>query len=738
LYWNNRYRDCIIDASYPRRASRGYLAGMDPNGNGGLDSLLRYHRRAAGLTQRQLAEAAHVSIGVVRDLEQGLTSRPRAASLHRLATVLGLGPGHPAGPSGPSRTMPALRSGRLRAASLRLQILGPLTAERDGAPVSLGSARQRTVLGLLAASPNRVVSRSQLSDALWGITPPQHAATMIQSYVSSLRRALDPGHSARARDGLIVSVGSGYQLNSNRIELDLDVFHGLVGQARAAAGAGDPASSYRAYALALELWRDQPLSDVEGLGHHPAVTSLARQRDRAVTDYAEVAASQGWYDGPLYQLELLIEREPFNERAFACYMIALAGTGQHAAALQAFEQVRYRLGSDLGLVPGPELQAAHAMVLQQQVPSAALTFQVAGDGPGYQLPAPVADFTGRGDETARLGRVLAGQPAAGRIVVLSGTPGAGKTALALHIAHELRSHFPHGQLWTRLADQSGRPRDPGDVLAELLRALGIQDWAIPAATEEKAALYRSRLARMQVLVVADDASSPFQLPPLLPGSGESAILITSQSEMAAPAGAYLHQLGAFPPAEAMELLARIIGAGRITAEARAGAQLVASCGGLPLAIRVVGMRLAARKSWQLSALVGRLTEPGRRLGELSFGQLSVRASFARVYDGLSERSQQAFRCLSLLDADEFAEAEIAAVLGTRDCADATAALADRSLLASVGIGEDGRPRYRIDSLLREYACELQTAHSPQDGAPRRPAPLRYSALLANATSELAG
>jgi DNA-binding SARP family transcriptional activator/transcriptional regulator with XRE-family HTH domain len=705
---------------------------MDPNSDGGLDSVVRDHRRAAGLTQRQLADAARVSIGVVRDLEQGLTSRPRAASMTRLATALGIGHSGTelgrlqlgAWPSAtqhdglpgrsPARAGAIPRSSLPRAGRLHVQILGPLTAVRDGVPITIEPARHRMVLGLLAASPNCVVSRSQLGDALWGDSPPRHAATMIQSYVSALRRVLDPGHRARGRDGLIVSVGSGYRLSTSGIELDLDVFHELVAQGRAASEAGDAAACCRAYAHALELWHGEPLSDIESLAHHPAVTGLARQRDRAVTDYAEAAASMGWYDRPLHQLELLIEREPFNERAFACYMIALAGTGQHAAALRAFEQVRSRLRNDLGLVPGPELRATHARVLQQQVPAATPAFQVNGHPPAYQLPAPVADFTGRTEETAALARLLAGggRPAAARAVVLTGMPGIGKTALALRIAQELRPQFRHGQLWTRLTDRSGRPRDPADVLAELLRALYIHGPAIPGSTEERASLYRSLLACRQVLVVADDASSADQIGPLLPGTGDSAILITSQSEMASPAGSHLHQLGALTTGEALELLGRIIGADRVAAEAVASLQLIAACGGLPLAVRIIGMRLAARKSWQLAALVSRLAEPQRRLSELSFGGLSLRMSFARSYEGLSERSRHVFRHLSLLDDAEFAEAAVAAALGERDADDAAAVLADRSLLTSVGIGADGNPRYRLHWLLRDYAAELHQAHDP--------------------------
>jgi DNA-binding SARP family transcriptional activator/transcriptional regulator with XRE-family HTH domain len=693
--------------------------------NSSLGGFIRQHRRAAGLTQRQLATAAQVSIGVVRDLEQGLTSSLRPHSSLRLASALGVDLDQfnaDLGRLGGTSTRVARREARIqgrlggtfgapRHAPLQLRILGPLMAARDGVNIALGPARQRIVLGLLATSPNYVVSRSRLAGALWGDTQPRNAATMIQSYVSALRRILDPEHQAQARDGLVVSIGSGYRLNTRDSELDLDDFHALLADARAAREAGDVSLCYKAYSEALELWRGGPLNDVESLSHHPAVISLARLRDRAVIEYAEAGEMLGWYDGTLRQLELLIEREPFHERAFACYMIALAGSGQHAAALQAFERIRQRLSNDLGLPPGPELREAHSRVLQQQVPAASSAFRVNGRLPLYQLPASVADFTGRAKDAAVLTRLLGRDRASagGRIIVLTGMPGSGKTALALQAAHALKANFPHGQLWTHLTDGNGRARDAGEVLEELLRALGSDASAIPESVEEMASLYRARLAAMRVLVVADDACSASQIQPLLPGSGESAILVTSRSEMAAPAGSHFLQLGELSTAEAVELLRRIIGAARVSAEGRACSELVLACGRLPLAIRIIGMRLAARKSWQISAILGRLTQAQRRLDELSFGDMSVRTSFGMIYRDLDELAQRTFRYLGSLPAAEFGETVITAAVGQRDASDATVALTDRSFLASVGLDGYGNPRYKLHPLVRDYAAELHEA-----------------------------
>jgi DNA-binding SARP family transcriptional activator len=321
-------------------------------------------RKAAGLTQRQLAEAARVSVGVVRDLEQGLTARPRPDSIRRLTAALSSAL-HGTGANNRGQTSGAGQS-TAGGGILDISILGPITAARDGQSLPLGPARRRAVLGLLAASPRETVSRARLTEALWGDDPPAHSATMIHSHVSVLRRSLDPEHSPHSRHGLIVSAEQGYRLNTARCALDLIRFTERAATARGAARAGQPEDAVAAWADAVALWRGDPLGDVDLLSGHPAVLSLARLRGRAILEYAEAAARLDQYGDSLPHLEWLAEREQLNERAWACLMIALAATGYHASALDAFGRVRRRLREELGMLPGAELAAAHMQVLRQQ------------------------------------------------------------------------------------------------------------------------------------------------------------------------------------------------------------------------------------------------------------------------------------------------------------------------------------------------------------------------------------
>jgi transcriptional regulator with XRE-family HTH domain/tetratricopeptide (TPR) repeat protein len=367
--------------------------------------------------------------------------------------------------------------------------------------------------------------------------------------------------------------------------------------------------------------------------------------------------------------------------------------------------------------PGPGLEPAKQERAPWQGVPVESPLLAAGRGevlPVYQLPPTVADFTGREQQIAQLTAMLSHDAARVEvpIAVIAGLPGAGKTALALHVAHKVRAAFPDGQLWIPLDGATGHPRDPGEVLGELIRALGVPGSAIPKSTAQRASLYRSRLADRRVLVLADDAATAAQVRPLLPGTGQCAVLVTSRSELARPAGSRLLLLDPLTRAEAVQLLARIVGEQRVAAEPAAAGELAAACGQLPLAVRIAGARLTARTSWQLSALARKITDARRRLDELETGDLSVRASLTQSYQALDQPARAAFRRLALLDTAEFTEWQVAALLGTPDAAEVVNQLADSSLLTAAGIDPAGQPRYRPHDLLRDYAAERLADEPP--------------------------
>ena len=575
-----------------------------------LAELVRDRRRAAGLTQRQLATAAGVSVGVVRDLEQGRTGQPRRRSVERISAALGVGltaggppPGLPGGPDGEAAAdqgvtaPPAAAGGGSEAAGrVRLRVLGSLTAWRDGTAVVLGPARQRAVLGLLAAQPNSLVRREAICEALWEGDPPATAVSMIQSYVSRLRRLLDPPGAPGGGDSLLPAAGSGYRLRVTGEELDLIAFGQLCAQARSAARAGQSAAACTFYEQALDLWQGEPLADIDALRGHPAVAGLARQWAAAVEEYADAASGQGWYSRVLAPLRALAGREPLHERAHARLMIALAGSGQQAAALEVFDGVRHRLDDQLGVRPSAELAAAQARVLRQHIP-AATAEPGAGQDPGLpaapddgapgepgepqaspvvprQLPAAASHFVGRAGELEALSVLLdqvRQDTGAVVISVIGGTAGVGKTTLAVQWAHQVADRFPDGQLYVNLRGfgPAAGPVSPAEALRGFLDAFAIPAAQLPASQESLAGLYRSLLSGRRVLVVLDNAHDAAQVRPLLPGSGRCAVVITSRSQLTglvASDGAQPLTLDVLTDADARELLARRMGAERLAGE----------------------------------------------------------------------------------------------------------------------------------------------------------------------------
>ena len=230
---------------------------------------------------------------------------------------------------------------------MRVCVLGPLEAWRGDVSVELGPARQRAVLGLLAVRPDVMVHRAAIVAALWDGNPPDSAVKMVQAYVGGLRQQLDPGRSPQDRDGVLISAGTRYQLHAGKAQLRSLGFEQLACRAQAARRRGDFAAACEGYAQALGLWRGEPLADLDLLSAHPVVTGLARRRAEVVTDFAEAAIEVG-VPGRVLPYLVLAESDPLDERAHGWLMLALAATGQQAAALAVYDQLRCRLGDQLG------------------------------------------------------------------------------------------------------------------------------------------------------------------------------------------------------------------------------------------------------------------------------------------------------------------------------------------------------------------------------------------------------
>jgi DNA-binding SARP family transcriptional activator len=697
-------------------------------------------RRAAGLTQQQLADHAAVSVGAVRDLEQGRTAQPRHATVDALALVLGLDVGHPAEtagrPAGNGDGPEPSQDAEPMAAGVRLGVLGPLTVWRNGIRANPGAGRQRAVLGLLAVHPGIALHRETIIDAVWGHKPPASAIAMVQSYASRLRRLLG--------ETVLTSDGTSYRLTLTAAQLDALEFARLADQARNAAAAGNPAAACRWYDQALQLWRGEPLADVSALRGDPALTELVQQRTAMILDHADAAAAAGCPERALPQLRELVSRDPLDERVHARLMLTLAACGQQAAALSVFDRLRQRLDQELGITPGAELADAHVRILRGQLrplggadvtngtgtPQRGEADRRLGGtakegtphpptsaGPGLrQLPAALPHFTGRAPELAALTGLLDEVGDRSGTVVISaigGMAGIGKTALAVHWAHQVAASFPDGQLYVNLRGfgPAGPPATPAEALLGFLDALGVTPDRIPAALGAKAALFRSTIAGKRLLIVLDNARDEDQVRPLLPGSPGCVVIVTSRNQLtglAVAQGADLLTLDVLTETDARALLAARFGSARADAEPAALTEIGTLCARLPLALAITASRAAARPRFSLSALAGELRDARNRLEALDAGDpaASVRPVFAWSYQQLGPAAARMFRLLGLHPGPDFTAPSAASLAGVPR-SEACRALAE--LVRAHMVSECAPRRYALHDLLRVYAAEQAEA-----------------------------
>jgi DNA-binding SARP family transcriptional activator/tetratricopeptide (TPR) repeat protein len=337
-----------------------------------------------------------------------------------------------------------------------------------------------------------------------------------------------------------------------------------------------------------------------------------------------------------------------------------------------------------------------------------------------QLPADIGDFTGRDAHIKHLCDMLIrddGQtsPGAVRIAVVAGAAGLGKTTLAVHAAHQVRGLFPDGQLYVDLSGASAQPAAPGEVLARFLRDLGVDGDKVPVGDEERAALYRTRLTGRRVLVLLDNAKDAAQVRPLLPGSASCAVLVTTRNRTPDLASTRFFDLDVLEDTEALALFSRIVGDERPAAEPDATAEVLVACAGLPLAIRICGARIAARRQWKIATMAARLRDEHSRLDELETGDLAVRASFQVSYDSLRSGRYgvdpaRTFRLLGLWQGRSISLPAAAALVGegAARVADALETLVDANLLES-----PAPDWYQFHDLLRFYATERAQAEESE-------------------------
>nr|WP_238361719.1 BTAD domain-containing putative transcriptional regulator [Actinopolymorpha pittospori] len=603
--------------------------------------------------------------------------------------------------------------------ALSYRLLGPLEVRRGDQHVVVSAGKQRTLLVSLLVSANRLVSVDELCERLWGNAAPATARATLATYVMRLRRNLGQGIDPGA-DVPIRTRPEGYLIEVEPGRIDLDRFTDLLAQADR--HPGDVATARALLREALELWRGPALVDIPSESLHRDLVPRLEEQRRLLTVERRIDAELilGEHAELVGELTALTMEHPLRERFWYQLMLALYSSHRQSDALDAYGRLRTLLVDEMGLEPSPEIRLLHQRILAED-PS--LHQAAAGTAPGAapaswvslcQLPPDIADFVGRADLLEALEERLRTGSDRTTVLVLSltGPPGTGKSTVAVRAAHRLRTRFPDGQLFVRLTGANGVPRDPAEVLGELLTASGVGRDALPDGVDARASAFRARLADRAVLLLLDDAASARQVLPLVPGTPGSVVLVTGRRLLGGVPGGHAFRLGSLTEEDSLDLLATLVGTDRVNAEPAAARAIVAACGGLPLALRIVGARLAARPSTGLAGLAERLADEQRRLDELRTTDLEVRAGLALSYSALSPVGATAFRRLGLLGTTGVAAWTLGVLADQPDGERLAEELVEASLLTETGRDPTGEPRYRAHDLLAVYAAELARADDP--------------------------
>jgi DNA-binding SARP family transcriptional activator len=627
---------------------------------------------------------------------------------------------------------------------LDFRVLGPLEVTSDnGRLIPIPRPRERALLSVLLLNADNVITHDQLIAALWGHDLPRDPRGAIRSYVYNLRKNL------RIHDRLrTLPVGYAMRLH-NGDRLDLTRFRELLKEA-AGTDRQDLSAYVRLLQRAADLWRPPPLVDVPVTpAVEPYIAELVERRSFVDDQLVSARLALGQHSALLPTLAARTVSEPLRETHWARLMVALYRSGRQAEALGTYTRVREIFVKELGIGPGPELQDLHHRMLvadpalvprQGGLLTADATVPMAGSpvprspadeespisevatrrdaawpprrAAARRLPQPTANFVGRQSELALLSD-LAATACDGEdlpiIAAISGSPGVGKTSLAIQFLHQAAEMFPDGQLYVDLKGfgPSGQPLGLGDAVHELITGLRVPKELIPPELDNRVAMYRRLVAERRVMVVADNALHSAQIQPLMPVNSGSMLLATSRAQLTSLVqmhGAQEILLDIFSETEAVDFLAHAVGEERRLDQPAALTQLADYCARLPLALAVVGEHAAAEPGLPLERFLASLRS-GPVLNALASDGDSVpdvRRVFSWSYVTLTNAAARMFRSLGRHLEPDITVTSAARLAGFsfRLAGRALAELARASLLSEWSPG-----RFSFHNLLKAYAAE---------------------------------
>lgn len=611
------------------------------------------------------------------------------------------------------------------------KLLGPVTASIGGIDIDLGPPRQRAVFAALAAHVDQVVSREELVEAVWGIDAPVTALASIYTYIARLRTRLEPTRELRGPAELLISDGSGYTLRLPPQQIDVQRFKTYLENSRRLYFANAIHSAVGEAEAALALWHGTPYGGTTGPFAESERARLGELRLAAMEDRGEMLLELGRHADIVGELLGLARRHPLRERPHHLLMHCYLRLGRRADALTEYHNLRVNLAERLGIEPSEQLQQFYKEILSGG-PS-----RGRGKNDGWSRPAETGEarvtalaqlardvpgFAGRAAELRHLHDLVTAAGDAGEwaVAVVTGGPGVGKSALAVHLAHAVSRRFPDGQLHLDLRGfgEAGQPMEPAEALGHLVSALGAAPDR-PTDVERQSMLYRSLVAGRRMLILLDNAVSVEQVRPLLPGASSCVVVVTSRNRLSGLVvreGARRITLDVMREDDAIELLSTVVGRTFRRSELPAVSTLVAACGRLPLALRILGARINASPAADIAEftdldgleggdLLDRFAVPGD-------GQSSLGTVLGWSYCALSEQAAAMFRALGRCSGPEFSLMTAAALAGTDVCEARRAldGLVDANL-----VQEAVKHRFRMSPLVFAYARQLTDTSGPDGG-----------------------
>jgi DNA-binding SARP family transcriptional activator/tetratricopeptide (TPR) repeat protein len=588
------------------------------------------------------------------------------------------------------------------------RLLGPVEAWQAGCRLDPGPPQQRLVLAALLADPGRLVPAETLIDRVWGEDPPAAARRGLHVHIARIRRLLSDD------EPLMYSSG-GYLLEIDPDRVDLHRFRRLV------TGAAQPGAERLALLReALALWRGTPVAGLAGRWAAEVRDIWSRMHMDAMMAWADAEVDAANPGPAVDALTELAADHPLVEPVTAALMRALYAAGRCVDALDCYTRMRRRLVDELGVEPGAQLRAAQRIVLRGELRPGRPPPAWAAPAVPAQLPRDGPAFVGRRAALDRLTELSADRG----LIVVSGTAGVGKTALAVHWATTMAGRFPDGQLYVNLRgyDGGGPLVPPAEAVRGFLEAFDVPAQRLPVTPSAQMSMYRRLVAGRRMLILLDNAYDPDQVRPLLAGGPGCLTLVTSRNLLPALVvtdGAYPLTLDLLSIGESRQLLAAWLGAARLAAEPGPVDEIIVRCARLPLAMTLVATRAAVHQRFPLAVLARELREADDRLDALSSVDpvIDVRTALSWSYRRLPEPAAALFRLFGMHAVPDVTTPAAAALLGVppRRVAPLLAELADAHLIV-----EHTERRFGLHDLLRAYAAEQSRA---VDGEPARRAAL---------------